>query len=363
MGTATARRVFSQDQGAGARIGEAVCGHPAVTIAAAPNSKREDLSMNMTSPLGRLAPVALLAASALVLTGCAAGSDSASDSTSAADAAACTEFTSGAESKSVTVSGDPGSEVTATFETPFTASAVQRTIVDKGDGDVTAPGDSVDLHITVFGGNDGEVAISEDATFVSGDEQIFPAFIAGIDCVPVGSRVVTTVPAADLFGDEGSEGLGIEGGESVVIVTDVLGITEPVTPAEWTENPPTVEFNGDEPPVLTLPGGDPRPELLIDVIEEGDGKTVVAGDSVTVNYQGTNWNTGEIFDQSYGKEPATFTTTGVVEGFGAALVGQKVGSKLVVSIPPEYGYGLEGESSNELAGQTLVFVIEIIDVA
>ncbi|AMB57529.1 FKBP-type peptidyl-prolyl cis-trans isomerase [Microterricola viridarii] len=319
--------------------------------------------MKKNSPLARLAPLALLAASALILTGCAAGNGSTDGSSASTAAGQCGEYKSGSESKSVKVSGDHGSEVTAEFKTPFTASELQRTIVDKGDGEVTAAGQTVELHINVFAGNTGKVAISENSEFVSGDPQIFPAFIAGIDCVPVGSRVVTTVPASELFGDAGSEGLGIAGGESVVIVTDVLNIVPPLTPAEWTENPPTVQFNGDQPPVLTLPAGEPSPDLLLDVIEEGDGETVKAGDSVTVNYQGTNWGTGEIFDQSYGKQPATFATTGVVKGFGAALVGQKVGTKLVVSIPPEYGYGVAGSSSHELAGQTLVFVIEILDVA
>ncbi|PPL14688.1 FKBP-type peptidyl-prolyl cis-trans isomerase [Microterricola pindariensis] len=318
--------------------------------------------MKKTSPLGRLAPLALLAASALVLTGCASG-ESNSTASPSSSTEACGEYTSGSQSESVKVTGDHGSEVTAEFKTPFTAKELQRTIVEEGDGEVTAPGQTVELRINVFGGNTGELAISETSEFIAGDPQIFPAFIAGIDCVPVGSRVVTTVPADELFGDAGSEGLGIAGGESVVIVTDVLSIVPPLTPAAWTENPPTVQFNGDQPPVLTLPEGGPRPELLIDVIEEGDGATVKAGDSVTVNYQGTNWDTGEIFDQSYGKQPATFATTGVVKGFGAALVGQKVGTKLVVSIPPEYGYGVAGSSEHELAGQTLVFVIEILDVA
>ncbi len=318
--------------------------------------------MKMTTPLRRMAPLALLAASALILTGCAAGSDSDSEATSKPAADECTTYTSGDESESVKVSGDFGKEVTAEFTTPFEATELQRTIVDEGDGDVTAAGDSVDLRINVFKGTTGEPAIAEDATFTAGDPQIFPAFLAGIDCVPVGSRVVTTIPAADLFGEAGSEGLGIAANESVVVVTDVSKIVPPLTAEEWTENPPTVTFNGDEPPVLTLPEGEPRTELLVDVIEEGDGAVIKKGDTVTTNYQGTNWNTGEIFDQSYGKEPLVLPTSSVVEGFGTALVGQKVGTKLVVSIPPEYGYGVEGSSEHELAGQTLVFVIEILDV-
>lgn len=321
--------------------------------------------MKKTSRLGRFAPLALIAASALVLTGCAAGSDTESkpDSTTKPAAGECVTYKSGADSDSVKVSGDFGKAVTAEFKTPFEAKELQRTILTKGDGDVTAPGDSVELRINVFKGTDGSVAIAEDSTFTVADPQIFPAFVAGIECVPVGSRVVTTIPADELFGDAGSEGLGIAANESVVVVTDVIKVVPPLTPEAWSENPPTVVFNGEEPPVLTLPEGEPRPELLIDVIEEGDGAVVTTGATVTSNYQGTNWNTGEIFDQSYGKEPLTLPTTSVVPGFGAALVGQKVGTKLVVSIPPEYGYGVAGSSDHALAGQTLVFVIEILDVA
>lgn len=322
--------------------------------------------MKKTSRLGRFAPLALIAASALVLTGCAAGSDSSSTSTPGASAkpaaGECVSYKSGADSDAVKVTGDFGKEVTAEFATPFEAKDLQRTILTKGDGDVTAPGDSVELRINVFKGTDGSVAIAEDTAFTVADPNIFPAFVAGIECVPVGSRVVTTIPAADLFGDAGSEGLGIAANESVVVVTDVIKVVPPLKPADWTENPPTVQFNGEEPPVLTLPAGDPNPELVMDVIEEGDGAVVTTGATVTSNYQGTSWNTGEIFDQSYGKTPLTLPTTSVVPGFGAALVGQKVGTKLVVSIPPQYAYGEEG-SGHELAGQTLVFVIEILDVA
>ena len=100
---------------------------------------------------------------------------------------------------------------------------------------------------------------------------------------------------------------------------------------------------------------------MLKVLRPGTGDVVKAGDTVTLDYQGTSWDTGKIFDQSYGKQPASFATDQVVEGFGAALVGQKVGTRLVVTIPPKYAYGEKGSSndSSGLAGQTLVFVIDI----
>ncbi|MCX6396810.1 MAG: FKBP-type peptidyl-prolyl cis-trans isomerase [Propionibacteriales bacterium] len=117
---------------------------------------------------------------------------------------------------------------------------------------------------------------------------------------------------------------------------------------------------GDKKDTVKDSGAKAPTELVLKVLKEGTGAVVQSGDSVTVDYQGTNWTNGEVFDQSYGKQPATFTTDGVVPGFGAALVGQKVGAQVVVGIPPEFGYGAAGQPSAGIAGtDTLVFVIEI----
>ena len=98
------------------------------------------------------------------------------------------------------------------------------------------------------------------------------------------------------------------------------------------------------------------------MLKKGDGETVADGASVTVHYTGVIWATGETFDSSWTRgEPATFSTSGVVEGFSAALVGQTVGSQVLAVIPPAQGYGdTPPESSGIGATDTLVFVIDIL---
>ncbi|MFD4421329.1 FKBP-type peptidyl-prolyl cis-trans isomerase [Agromyces sp. NPDC058484] len=314
----------------------------------------------MNRALRRATPVALATAAALLLAGCAAGGGP-EGGTSDAD---CLDVSSGPLSDGVKVEGEFGASPTATFSAPLEADELERTVVIEGDGDVTEDGDKVNVIVSAYSGATGKEAFSQPATIPVGEEEVFEAFRSGVECLPVGTRSVTVAPASALYDGAGNETVGIAPGESVVIVIDVVEVQETPKPAEWTKDVPEVKFGADgAAPTVTLPATPPPAEFQLKVLEEGDGDEVQAGDNVTLHYQGTSWDTGEVFDQSYGGEPAQFTTDAVIQGFGAALVGQKVGTKLIVTIPPQYAYGTEKSEQNPLAGQTLVFLIEIEDTA
>lgn len=282
-------------------------------------------------------------------------------------AANCGDFPAGAISDTVTVTGEFGEpEPQAEFSQPLEVAAddLQRTILDAGDGDQTAEGDQIEAVISVFNGRTGELALSEHATLTAGDDDTFEAFAAALDCVPIGSRVVTTVAAGDVYGDEGYPELELEATDALVIVTDLTGVREEITAQEWSQDVPEVSLDGDEPDV-TIPDVDPPTDVRVAVVDEGDGDVVAAGDTITVNYQGRTWESGgEIFQQTFGPdgEPTPLSTDQVVQGFKAGVVGQKVGSTVLIGIPPEYGYGTEESEENELGGKTLVFVVEIVSI-
>jgi FKBP-type peptidyl-prolyl cis-trans isomerase len=325
--------------------------------------------MTRTLPLRRLAPVALLAASAMVLASCGDDGKDASDdsspsnspsSSASTDANGCADLSSGDTSDSVKVEGEFGKKQTADFKTPLKASGLQRTVVDKGDGADTESGQTLDVLLSVYIGKDGKALGTQPASITAGDASIPDAFTAGVDCVPIGSRVVVSAAAADVYGEQGNPQLGIAADDSLVIVTDVIGLKKELKPEAWKKNVPKVTFDAKGTPTVKLPDIKPPKTLMLKVLKPGTGDVVKSGDTVTLDYQGTNWNSGKIFDQSYGKQPASFATTDVVQGFGAALVGQKVGTRLIVTIPPKYGYGEKSaDNTAELAGKTLVFVIEI----
>jgi len=116
-------------------------------------------------------------------------------------------------------------------------------------------------------------------------------------------------------------------------------------------------------PEITIPDGDPPEELVVEVVVEGDGDEVKSGDLLVADYVGQLWDTGEEFDSSWSRgEPAAFAIGAeqVIAGWDEGLVGQKVGSRVLLVIPPDLGYGDE-ESGPIPAGSTLVFVVDIRD--
>jgi peptidylprolyl isomerase len=83
---------------------------------------------------------------------------------------------------------------------------------------------------------------------------------------------------------------------------------------------------------------------------------------VLLQYQGVKWSTGEVFDQTWGSGPTTLSMANVVPGFSQGLVGQTTGSQVLIVVPPALGYGEAGSSTNALAGEPLVFLIDILAV-
>ncbi|HWM34525.1 MAG TPA: FKBP-type peptidyl-prolyl cis-trans isomerase [Pseudolysinimonas sp.] len=275
---------------------------------------------------------------------------------------------SGPISEAVSVSDDVGTEPTVDFNAPLSLPAVQRTVITDGDGAELQDGATAKIHFTVYNGETGDRLDSTgyeptglfEATL--DDTVLLSGLVQTLRCTTVGSRVVGVVPPSAAFGDAGNDQIGVGPGQSVVFIVDVVDVVEPLKPAAWTSDVPEVVFGSDGTPTVTLPAGDPPAELLMDVIEKGDGETVTASDAPKLDYQGTSWDTGEVFDQSFGGDPIALPATQYVKGFTAAILGQKVGSTLLVSIPPDYAYGPDA-NAHPLGGQTLLFVIEILSIS
>ena len=99
-------------------------------------------------------------------------------------------------------------------------------------------------------------------------------------------------------------------------------------------------------PEVPVPEGDPPAELEINDVVVGDGPEAAEGDSVTVQYVGVNYSNGQQFDASWDSgQPFDFAlgAGSVIPGWDEGVVGMKVGGRRELVIPPDLGYGAQGQ--------------------
>ncbi|SDS89758.1 peptidylprolyl isomerase [Friedmanniella luteola] len=118
-------------------------------------------------------------------------------------------------------------------------------------------------------------------------------------------------------------------------------------------------------PEIDLPDGPPPAELVATDITVGSGAEAKAGDQVLVHYVGVAHSTGEEFDASYNRgAPLDFPLGAgrVIAGWDQGVQGMKVGGRRQLVIPPHLGYGDRGAGGVIKPGETLIFVVDLVEV-
>ena len=120
-----------------------------------------------------------------------------------------------------------------------------------------------------------------------------------------------------------------------------------------------------EKPEIDFPEGDAPTELVITDLIEGAGAEVVPGSRVLTHYVGVAFSTGEEFDASWNRgEPLPFQVGvgQVIRGGDEGLLGMKVGGRRRLEIPADMAYGDRGAGSVIKPGESLIFVVDLLDV-
>ncbi|WP_171468184.1 FKBP-type peptidyl-prolyl cis-trans isomerase [Cellulosimicrobium sp. 72-3] len=305
---------------------------------------------------------ALTLGAALVLSGCSSegGGDETSSSPSASDGASDAPTASPedvAALEAVTVTGDAGAEPTLEFEAPLEVSAAVTRITDEGTGDELTDGMQVTMHYVAYDGATGERQGSTwegdtPQSFVLGDPQ-FDLLTEPLSGQKVGTRLLFAGPD----GNGGTVLNLIEVVNAQTIPDRAEG--EAVTPAEGL---PVVTLDDTGKPSIDIPEGYEAPtELVVQPLIKGSGAEVTSDQTVIAHYTGWKLD-GEQFDSSWDRgEPTSFPLTGVIPGWTEGLSGQTVGSQVLLVIPAAQAYGEKSDANtSELAGETLVFVVDIL---
>lgn len=116
-----------------------------------------------------------------------------------------------------------------------------------------------------------------------------------------------------------------------------------------------------EKPEIDFIDGPAPTELVITDLVMGNGAEATPGAKVEVHYLGVDFESGEEFDSSWNRgESIEFPLAGLIAGWQEGIPGMKVGGRRQLVIPPALAYGESG--GHRLAGRTLVFVIDLLEV-
>ena len=283
---------------------------------------------------------------------------------------ACDFAGGGEQVDSIEVSAEALTKPTVSFASPITAESIQSKVVFEGDGNVFTGKNMIEFEFAGYNGGTGELLQETEfdgknpAPGFFGPDSV-PNFCSALVGAKEGSRIVAIFPPKDAHDGRGVESLGIGPDDSFVFIFDLSRVY--LEKAEGSAvapeaGMPAVVTTPEGIPGITIPNTEAPSELRIAQLIQGAGETVKSGDNVTMHYSGFLWADESKFDSSWDKgSPAQFVVAQgqLIDGFLSAVVGQQVGSRVVVVIPPALGYGEQG-SDTIPANSTLVFVIDIL---
>ena len=120
-----------------------------------------------------------------------------------------------------------------------------------------------------------------------------------------------------------------------------------------------------EKPEIDFPGGEPPADLEITDVTEGDGAEATAGKTVDVHYVGVAHSPARSSTRRYNRgAPLSFRlgVGQVIAGWDQGVQGMKVGGRRQLVIPPHLAYGDRGAGGVIKPGETLIFVVDLLDV-
>jgi peptidylprolyl isomerase len=313
-----------------------------------------------------LALIAIPLLACVVLAGCGSSKSSASSSSSSS---------AGANS-SVTATGSFGTAPKVNIPKAKAGNKLAVKTLIQGTGTTLTKSDALAANFVLYFW-DGTSSSLKANTFTSNPTVIGGSMLPGLETAligkKVGSRVLAVIPPAQGYGTAGNSQLGITGSTTLVFVIDVLKSYPDTAGATGTQQSngggtlPTVSAKAGSAPTLSFPSASPPSGLQTKTLIKGSGPQVAKGEYVIAQYVGYIWRTKKVFGSSWSSgSPFGFVIGAspeqVIPGWDKGLVGQTVGSRVMLSIPPAAGYGKSGASQAGIKGtDTLVFVVDIID--
>jgi peptidylprolyl isomerase len=275
----------------------------------------------------------------------------------------------------VKVTGDFGKEPKVTFgKKPFSVKKSTDWEAIEGDGETVKADDSVQVHVSLFNGKSGKKLIStldeggQALTTSKAAGNLFPVLVDAFTDHKVGSRVVVEAAPEDAYGEQGNPQIKVEANTTVVMVADILKKVEVLDGPKGQAVPPKpgdpkLKLKGDVPSGFDFSGATKPKKLKVVTLIKGEGDPTKKGQTVTVNYLGSEWGSTKVFDASYPRNqtfPVQLGQGGVIKAWDQGLEGVTVGSRILIIAPPALAYGPAGQPPSIGKNATLVFVVDVL---
>jgi FKBP-type peptidyl-prolyl cis-trans isomerase len=326
--------------------------------------------------------VAALAITSLLAAAVTAGCGSSSSSSHAAassSSSASSSASSGADTyTSVTATGAFGKAPTVSIPATTGSGALYTKTLIQGTGSPLSSSQSLLGNFVLYVWS-GKTHKEIGSTYSEGVPTLFtgsllPGLETALEGQKVGSRVLAVIPPKDAFGTAGNSQIGVGPNDTVVFVIDMIKSftnTDGVPGTQSTNGggtlPTVTPGAAGKGPTITIPKTAAPTSLQVKTLIKGTGPVVKKGNYLVVQYTGVNWRTGKVFDSSWSRSEPWATAIGegqVIKGWDTGLVGQTVGSRVLLVVPPADGYGKTGSSSAGIKGtDTLVFAVDILSAS
>lgn len=266
----------------------------------------------------------------------------------------------------IEVVGEPGSAPTLTIPTPFAIDETRtRTLVEgQADAPAAAADSVIEAHYVGFNGRTGEQFGSswdQGTPAMLALPQMVEGFTIGMTGAKPGQRVLIAMPGSQGYDGVPTRPESVQDGDTLVFVVDVVAVSvkDAVGTAESPELPFTMGEAEGKPTVTIDTAATPPAELVAVPVIKGAQRAVGADDYVLVKYRMYSWKTGELIDDKFAA-PVAGQINQTLEGFKQGIVGQPIGSRVVLVVPPKVGYEKPSQNPPVEAGDTVVYVVDIL---
>jgi FKBP-type peptidyl-prolyl cis-trans isomerase len=197
-----------------------------------------------------------------------------------------------------------------------------------------------------------------------------PALDKALTGRKAGTRLQLTLPYQDV-GDQIAQALQLGKTDDLVVAVDVVNAFGKAASAQGAQQqvsdatlPQVTAGAPGTAPTVKIPSTAAPDKLQVKTLIQGTGAVVAKGQTLVAQYDGVLWRNGKVFDSSWQHgAPAGFPigVKQVIPAWDTGLVGQKVGSRVLLIVPPKDGYGAKGSPDGSIKGtDTLVFVVDIL---